>query len=126
MTTPAVAARALKDFPELARHACVNDAGAAFGDVIACTPTPHLLEHVAITLQVRSARSERASFTGSTSYVERGAHVCTHIERKSITESAARWREACVELSFSDDLEALRAYKEALAYVNGLLMDAID
>ena len=59
MSTPALAARLRREFPLVAHHACVNDAGDSFGDVMECTPLPHVLEHLVIDLQTRAHAQER-------------------------------------------------------------------
>lgn len=99
-TTPRLAAFAQERFPDLAHHACVNAEGPAFGSVIEHTSTAHLLEHLAISVQARTAQNACASFVGTTEW---------------INESAG---EARIQLSFCDDLEALRAFNEATRFLN--------
>lgn len=99
-TTPGLAAFAEGQYPDLPHHACKNAVGPTFGYVMETTTTPHLLEHVAISLQTRAATGDDASFTGTTEWTD---------EEKG---------EARIQLSFHDDLEALRAFNEATRFVN--------
>ena len=99
-TTPGLAAFAAERFPDLPHHACVNAKGTAFGDVMEHTSTAHLLEHLAISLQTRAAAQAADSFVGTTEWTDEQAG------------------EARVQLSFRDDLEALRAFNEATRFLN--------
>ena len=99
-TTPRLAAFARDRYPDLPYHACVNDAGSLFGDVIERTSTPHLLEHIAISEQARAAEAPEDRFLGTTEWT--GEDV----------------GEARVTISFRDDLEALRAFNNATRFVN--------
>ncbi len=102
--TPELAGLACARFPDLPHHACVNDEGQHFGDVLDHTSLPHLLEHLAISLLVRSAQSKNASFQGTTEWT-------------SETEGRAR-----IQVSFVDDLEALRAFDEALRFLSDAVL----
>ena len=100
-TTPPLAARVCAAFPDLPHHACVNDAGPTFGAVMEHTSLPHLLEHLVIDLQTRTAPPDAdAVFVGTTRWTD---------------ESAGR---AHLEVNFTDDLVALRAFREATAFLN--------
>lgn len=108
-TTPAMAARVRQAFPSLPRHACVNDEGDTFGAVMDHTPLPHLLEHLVIDAQVRAAAQAardasapacKAVFVGTTEWTD---------------EFAGKAR---VEVSFTDDLVALRAFRDAARFLN--------
>ena len=112
-TTPAMAARVQEAFPGIGHHACVNGEGDVFAAVIDHTSLPHLLEHLVIDLQAHAASANLPAggaaarrpgpvFVGTTDFVD---DACTR---------------ARVELSFVDDLVALRAINEALAFVNDL------
>ena len=109
-TTPALAARVLVDFPDLPRHACVNDEGDTFAAVIDATPLPHLLEHLVVDLQTRHAaasddpRVREAVYVGTTEWTD---------------EAAGRAR---IQVSFTDDLVALRAFRDAAAYLNNAVV----
>ncbi|BDE95147.1 cyanophycin synthetase family protein [Raoultibacter timonensis] len=94
-TTPRLAATLLGEHPTLAGHACVNEVGDTFGCVIERTPVPHLLEHLVIDLQARSGGRPDDTFVGTTEWVDE-----------------ARGR-ATVQVSFTDDLVALRAFRDA-------------
>lgn len=102
-TSPALMERVLARFPDLVLHACVNEAGTSFGDAMPRTPIPHLFEHLIIDLQARDAADGAAVFVGNTEWIDR--------ERGS----------ALVEVSFEDDLAALRAIKEAAAFLDAEL-----
>ena len=106
-TTPRLAAYAAQCYPDLPHHACVNEAGTMFGAVIERTSVPHLLEHVAISLQTRAATGAAAPFVGTTEWTD---------------ESAG---EARVQLSFRDDLEALRAFNEATMFLNNAVLTCL-
>lgn len=99
-TTPRLAAFAEGQFPDLPHHACVNEVGHAFGDVIEDTSTAHLLEHLIISLQVRDRSGGADAFLGTTEWTD---------ELNG---------EARIEVSFRDDLAALRAFNEAVRFLN--------
>lgn len=63
-TDPALAARARAAFPDLPRHACANAVGPTFATVMDDTPLPHLLEHLAISCQVRAVAAKGAALAG--------------------------------------------------------------
>ena len=98
-TTPKLAAFVEGQYPDLPHHACVNDVGHAFGDVIEHTSMPHLLEHLAISMQVRDDASA-ATFVGTTEWIDEAAGV------------------ARIEIGFRDDLVALRAFNDAIRFLN--------
>ena len=99
-TTPRLAAFVTQGYPDLPHHACVNAEGTTFGTVIERTSTPHLLEHLAISGQTRAAVDATHPFVGTTEWTDEAAG------------------EARVEISFRDDLEALRAFNEATQFLN--------
>lgn len=101
--TPSLLAACLRQFPELPQHACKNDVGPVFGSVIDKASTPHLLEHLVITLQVRHDAAEGLS---SFSY-----------------QGTTQWRtpgslEARVQLRFRNDVVALDSLNRAVAFLN--------
>lgn len=105
VTTPAMAARASERFPNLVRHACVNEVGDTFGAVIEHTSLPHLLEHLVIDLQTSAMPDGSAAvFVGTTTWID---------------EEAGRAR---IEVSFTDDLVALRAFRDALCFLNDVVV----
>ena len=97
-----LAETALRTFPSLPYHACVNEAGSTFSAVMRTTSVPHLIEHIAIDIQTHAADDPCASFVGTTEWLD---------------EDAGRAR---IELSFLDDLHAMRAFNEAISFVNRL------
>ena len=103
LTSPELMRRGLVEFPNLALHACVNEAGPCFGDIMDRTPIPHLFEHLVIDLQARGSRDGGAVFVGTTEWTDRELGM------------------ARVEVSFKDDLAALRAIKEAAAFLDARL-----
>lgn len=106
-TTPRLASFIASRYPELPRHACVNDVGKTFGEVMERTSVPHLLEHLVITEQTRSTADENGSFTGTTEWTD---------------ESVGKAR---IEVSFRDDLEALRAFNEATRFLNNAVLTCL-
>ena len=98
---PALIQRARAAFPSLMHHTCVNEEGPTFGAVMDSTSVPHLIEHIAIDLQTRMATEPDATFVGTTEWLDERAGL------------------ACIELSFIDDLQAMRAFKQAVDFVNG-------
>lgn len=102
-TSPQIAARVCASFPNLPRHACVNGAGDTFGAVMEAASLPHLLEHLVIDLQTQAAppdASPDTAYVGITRWTD---------------ENAGR---AHIEVSFTDDLVALRAFRDAARFLN--------
>lgn len=114
VTSRALAQRVLGEFPNLPRHACVNERGRTFGDVMACTPMPHLLEHMIVDLQVREM-ADRASTPAAGDAPIVG---CS----EWLDESAGLAR---IDVSFADDLIALRALRNAVDALDDALADSI-
>ena len=106
-TTPALAARVRESFPGIGRHACVNDEGPTFAAVIDHTSLAHLLEHLVIELQARSAPKGAPTLVGTTELLDAEG-------------SCAR-----VEVSFLDDIEALRAFRDAADFINEALSEGV-
>ena len=113
MTTPAIAHRLLAQLPTLADHTCVNELGEPFSRQMDHTSLPHMLEHIVIDLQARAADdaddSEQSAgaaalFVGTTMWTDEAA-------------GAAR-----VEVSFTDDLVALRAFRDAARILNAAVL----
>ena len=107
-TTPRLAAFAEGQYPDLPHHACVNDVGFTFGDVIESTSVPHLLEHVVISLQVRERAIGDPTFIGTTEWTDEDAG------------------DARIEFGFQDDLVALRAFNEATRFVNTAVLTCLS
>lgn len=102
LTTPKLAQRVCQQHPDLPRHACVNGEGPLFGAVMDHTALPHMLEHLVIDLQTQACPDPDRVFTGATRWVDRPAGL------------------ASVEVSYADDLVALRAFRDAVDYLNDL------
>ena len=87
---------------------CKNERGAFFGAVMDETSIIHVFEHVAIDCMVQDSLQERIDakqlFVGNSQWIDRKAG------------------EGRVELSFHDDICALRAVKRALRQMNEALM----
>ena len=103
MTTPALAKRLVQERPSLSRHSCVNEQGDTFGAVLSCTPLPHVLEHLVIDEQVRSAQASDAVYTGTTRWLDESIGV------------------AEVAVSYTDDLVALSSFQTALRILNQIM-----
>ena len=101
-TTPELVHAAMLTHPDLPIHTSVNGVGPTFGAVMNDTPLPHLLEHVVIDLQIASCPDPDRVFTGVTRWTDRRAG------------------RARVEVSYADDLDALRAFRDATAFINSL------
>lgn len=147
LTTPEIARRVAAAFPTLASHACVNDVGPRFGAVMDRTPLPHLLEHLVIDLQVRAcevgARGTASEASGSAGAgsgsgmalaAGAGASLDALLDARGNPADAlpaddvsycgtTAWLDeavglARVEVSFTDDLVALRAFRDATDFLN--------
>ncbi|MEG1197142.1 MAG: hypothetical protein RSD38_02045 [Raoultibacter sp.] len=99
-TTPELAQRTQIAFPSLSRHACVNDIGDTFGAVIKHTSLPHLLEHLVIDAQTRACPDATKVFLGTTHWLDK-THTKAHIA-----------------VNFTDDLVALRAFRDSAEFLN--------
>ena len=93
--TPALADALCAQRPNLGQHSCVNDQGAPFAAIMGETSVPHLLEHLVIDIQTERCSDAFAVFVGTTEWLDEEAGL------------------AKVQVSFADDLEALRALREA-------------
>lgn len=95
-------------FPRIPQHTCANKKGKTFCAVMDHTSLPHLMEHLVIELQMqhyeqsgeREAQSSCAVFVGATRWTDKN-------------EGRAR-----IEVSFTDDLVALRAFRDASNFLN--------
>ena len=99
-SSPKLAAFVQGSYPDLPHHACVNASGSTFGIVMESTSTAHLLEHLVISEQARVSERAEREFVGTTEWVDEEAGL------------------ARIEVSFHDDLEALRAFNEATRFLN--------
>ena len=114
-TTPELAARVRAAHPHVPRHACVNDEGDTFAAVMDHTSLPHLLEHLVIDFQTRAAvrRGDGAEAGSAAAYADAGAAL------DAVFEAAGRAR---IEVSFLDDLVALRAFRDAIAFLGDAMV----
>lgn len=103
-TSPKLAAFVQASYPDLPHHACVNGKGRLFGSVIEHTSTAHLLEHLVICLQARASANPSDCFVGTTEWTDEGRG------------------KARVEISFRDDIDALRAFNDALRFLNSAVL----
>ncbi len=123
-TSKALVSRVLPSFPALPRHACVNGSGRTFGDVIECTPVPHLLEHMVVDLQVRemakgaAAAAAPISSPGAPAAPSAAANIPIIGTSEWIDEAAGIAR---IDASFADDQIALRALRDAVRALNDAL-----
>lgn len=101
-TSPALVAAALRRFPHLLSHACVNGKGTTFSAVADDTSVVHLLEHMVIEEQARLG-GEGPVYVGKSVWVDR------------------RRLRGRVEVSYVDDLVALRALKAAQEWLDAFL-----
>lgn len=103
-STPELAARLLEAYPGLRAHACLNDEGVSFTQVLLHTPLPHVLEHLVIehmrisTPQVRPLTDNM--FVGISEWIDEDAGT------------------ASIEVNFVDDHQALQALSAAVATLN--------
>lgn len=133
-SSPDLAARLCERFPTLPFHACVNEAGETFGCVMGSTSLPHVLEHLVIDLQVRASASADAP-NGCADALARRADTSALGARAAPSAQAAlanpapafvgttEWLDqaagtARIEVSFADDLVALRALRDAADILN--------
>lgn len=105
-TNPYMISQALQFCPHLLDHACVNDGGTRFGAVADHTDIPHLLEHLVIELQAYQEKDPQRTFVGVTRW------ECREEGR------------ATVEVTYTDDLIALGAFKEAVRLLNEAILPA--
>lgn len=136
VTSPQLMALILPQFPNLPRHACVNERGETFAAVMDRTPLPHLLEHMIVDLQVcEMAKAGDASggddAVGAVSERKglaprdpRASRARTASSNASIV-GTSEWLDesagiARIDVSFTDDHAALRALCDAVAALNSL------
>ncbi len=82
----------------------MNEEGDTFAAVMDHTSLPHLLEHLVIDMQAQAVSDANAVFVGTTEWID---------------EFAGRAR---IEVSFTDDLVALRAFRDAIAFLNNTVV----
>lgn len=86
--------------PHLFAHTCKNSQGPTFAAVMKHTSLPHLLEHMIIELQAKNAADTTELYVGTSEWVDEQAGL------------------ARIEVSFADDLDALRAFHSAIAIID--------
>lgn len=106
-TNDDIAMRALDSYPQLAVHSCINKHGPTFGDVIANTSLPHLMEHLII--------AEQASMIAARGPLPDVTFVGT-------TEPTGN-RTAAIEVNFNDDMIAIEALRRALDFANMIVLE---
>lgn len=99
-TDPALIAHLCETFPNLPKHTCKNALGTCFAAVMDHTSIPHLFEHLVIDLQARGHSHGTMTFVGTTEWLD-------------AQEDTAR-----IEVNFTDDLSALRAFRDAAQILN--------
>lgn len=113
MTDSKIAALAIQRHPTIVDHACINDCGPKFDAVIADTSIAHLLEHLTIAEQLEemSQDQELSSLAGKTLLVGT-------TKRIDASDAFSTFR---VEVSFVDDLIAVRSLMRAAGFLNSNL-----
>lgn len=139
-STPQLAAQLRERFPTLPSHACVNDVGETFGCVMGATSLPHVLEHLVIDLQARAhaqggeqlapVRVNAARIASAFAADPLAAAPAARTAAAPPSAPAAptfvgttEWLDepaglAHVQVSFADDLIALRALRDAADILN--------
>ncbi|WP_294415173.1 hypothetical protein [uncultured Senegalimassilia sp.] len=122
-TSPQLMSRVLDVVPTLAQHACVNERGTTFAAVMDCTPLPHLLEHLVVDLQVRAESGRWGTLPGA---MPGAPPSVTGSTRERPIVGTSEWLDeaagiARIDVSFADDLVALRAMRDSVAFLNKLL-----
>ena len=115
--SPQLAARVRAAFPNLPRHACVNDEGDTFAAVMDHTSLPHLLEHLVIDAQARAAVE---ALDARPAFGAAPAPGTVFVGTTEWTDEFAG--KARVEVSFTDDLVALRAFRDAARFLNNVVV----
>ena len=145
MTTPALAAAITRAYPTLPLHSCVNEHGDTFAAVLNCTSLPHVLEHLVIDEQVRAEASREGGLAmpstkrcsaraGQSSGLSERAQDCLSDWEtaqtpppETIYTGTTRWLDetagvAEVQVSYADDLVALKCFQTALHALNKLVV----
>lgn len=101
-TTPELMQAVCVARPKLPQHACVNGVGDTFAAVMDDTDIPHLLEHLVIDFQVEAMPDSKRVLTGMSRWLDVDAGL------------------AEIQVSYADDLIALRAFRDAAELLNSL------
>lgn len=100
-----------------------TERGTTFAAVMDCTPLPHLLEHLVVDLQVRAESGQWFTLPGAAPSVS--PHVAGTTHDRPIVGTSEWLDEAAgiarIDVSFADDLVALRAMRDSVAFLNKLL-----
>ncbi|NGM17941.1 hypothetical protein GMI70_08065 [Eggerthellaceae bacterium zg-893] len=138
-TSPGLVRRVLADYPTLLDHACVNDEGDTFAAVADHTSLPHLVEHLVIDAQVRqavqaAAVAEPLPSAGSVHGANRAGEAAPPFraaaKKSTMYVGTTEWVDrfaghAVVEVSYTDDLTALRSFRDAVCAVNHLVKEGV-
>ena len=89
-----------------------------------CTPLPHLLEHLVVDLQVRAESGQWFTLPGAAAEAPPSMWRAQRSDRPIVGTS--EWLDeaagtARIDVSFADDLVALRAMRDSVAFLNKLL-----
>ena len=125
-TSPELLATLLLDFPNLACHTCKNTEGNTFSAVMDHTSLPHLLEHLVIELQAQTKTSTKVNLPARSTFQK---HMPQISKNKASSRTpftylgTSEWLNeqkgrARVEVNFTDDLNALRAFSDAISILN--------
>ncbi len=117
--TPELMAQVRAAFPDIAQHCCVNERGDTFGAVMNHTSVPHVLEHLVISLQVRTTANSQGAVVGAQDAVGANSDTVFVGTTEWVNEAQGRAR---IEVSFTDDLVALRAFRDAIQFLSGILI----
>lgn len=127
-TDAATAKEAVAKYPTILAHSCINSEGPSFGDVIANTSVPHLLEHMIIEEQLAQAEQPStaqalpvASAAQGATPAAVGGAAAQSGTLVGTTRMAKDGKRAVIEVSFFDDIVAARAAARALDELNAML-----
>lgn len=116
--------------PHLPHHVCKNKQGCTFAAVMNNTSIIHVFEHVIIDCMVQESQAKRATSNTSNTHVTqappRANAISTLPDEATLFVGNSQWvskerKTATVEVSFTDDVMALRAIKTAVAHLNAAL-----
>lgn len=114
--SPQLMEKLLAQHPDLPDHTCVNDHGRTFAAVMNVTSIPHVLEHLVIDLQARAHAQDGGACIDSADEASEPTFVGT---TEWVDEARGKAR---VEVSFTDDLVVLRAFRDASAILNDAMV----
>lgn len=103
-------------YPTICSHSCINDSGPTFGAVIEQTSIPHVLEHMIIEEQLALMPEVKKARGGQQNNPR--LNDCPIVGTTRIGENGKR---ALIEVSFFDDIIAMRAINKALEVLNETL-----